>query len=190
MNAQKRRGRPRPFCWALWRLDVSAATPGVDYTDSFDEPVFDTGAEPLSASERDALGARRLAHARTAPPADPIIRVSRTPRGGTTFSGKPRTTVMSALGMVEMTAGAWIATWYLFAKGIPIAPHFVGFFGLLFTAGSVVALFHRSSVTVDNGKVVIRHRILGIGPTRHFSAGEAPTCGRRSSAKAMLRAGK
>ena len=42
----------------------------------------------------------------------------------------------------------------------------------LFTVGTLFALFHSSTVTVTDGTVVIRHRVLGIGTTRRFEPGE------------------
>jgi hypothetical protein len=98
------------------------------------------------------------------------VRVSPTPHGGTTFSCKPRTSLVSSVGMVVMTAGCWVAFWYLLQAGVPIAPYVVAFFGLLFTVGTAVALFHRASLTVEGSDVTIRHRILGVGPTRRLRA--------------------
>jgi hypothetical protein len=156
----------------VWQLAVSAAMPGIDYADSFDVPVFDTGVPPLTAAERERLRRPRQAQARAYAPDDPVVRVSQTARGGTTFFCKPRVTLLSGLGMVAMTIGCWVGTWYLYAADVPIAPFFVAFFALLFTIGSVVALSHRAWTTVEDGEVVISHRILGLGPTRRFQATE------------------
>jgi hypothetical protein len=156
----------------VWRLAVSAAVPGIDYGDSFEVPVFRTGADPLTDAEREALRRRRLAHAREYVPANPVIRATPTVRGGTRFSGTPRTSVVSGAGSVAMTVGCWVAFWYLWQAEVPVAPWVAVFFGLLFTVGTLVMLFHRSSVTLEEGEVVIRHRILGIGPTRRLRAGE------------------
>ncbi len=156
----------------LWRLSVSAAMPGVDYAESFDVPVFDTGATPLTGDEHERLTRGREARAAAYVPEQPVMRMATTPRGGTMFSGKPRVTVGAGVGMVVATAACWAGTWYLFDRGVPVAPYAVAFFGLLFTAGSLVALFHRSSVTVEEGTVVIRHRILGLGPTRRFATAD------------------
>jgi hypothetical protein len=155
----------------VWRLAVSAAVPGIDYGDSFDVPVFQTGADPLADAERQALRARRLAHAREYVPADPVIRITPTAHGGTMFSGRHRTSMASGIGVVAMATGCWVAFWYLLQADVPILPWVAAFFGLLFTTGAIVMLFHRSSVTVEEGTVVIRHRIFGIGPTRRLDAG-------------------
>ena len=40
------------------------------------------------------------------------------------------------------------------------------------SVGTLFALFHSSSVSVADGAVVIRHRVLGMGTTRRFAAGE------------------
>ena len=156
----------------LWSLTVAASTPGVDYSDSFDVPVFDTGAEPLNAAERDALRARRVSEARSDPPKNPVVRVARTTHGGTVFSGKPPATLGSSIRIVLLTSAAWAGTVYLFMKEVPIAPFAVGIFALLFTAGMLIALFHRWSITIENDQVVIRHRVLGIGPTRQLRVAE------------------
>jgi hypothetical protein len=156
----------------LWRLTASASVRGIDYGDGFDVPVFDTGAEPLTEAEREALRAPRLAHARAYVPEQPTVRVAHTARGGTRFSGRPRTGIGSAIGSIVMTAGAWIGAWYLWQADIPFAPWFVAFFAVLFTVGTVVSLLLRSSVTLEAGEVVVRHRILGIGPTRRLRPGD------------------
>lgn len=152
----------------VWRLSVAAAMSGVDYADSFDVPVFDTGAPPLTDEERTRLTRGREARARAYVPEHPIMRTGATPGGGTMFFFKPRVTLRAGIGMVAATAASWAGTWYLFTRGVPVAPYVVAFVALLFTAGTVVSLFHRSSVTVEGGEVVIRHRILGLGPTRRL----------------------
>lgn len=155
-----------------WHLVVDAKTPGVDYSDTFDVPVFATGAVPLTAAERDALMAGRRAHAAAYVPVAPVMRVMPSAAGGTDFYFKPKVKAGSAVGAVVMTVLTCGATWYLVRKGVPIAPYIVGFFALLFTVGTLFALFHSSRVTITDGTVVIRHRVLGVGTTRRFEAGE------------------
>lgn len=155
-----------------WHLIVEAKTAGIDYSDTFDVPVFSTGAPALTAVERDALMAGGRAQAAAFVPVSTVMRVTPRLTGGTDFYFKPKVKAGSAAGAVVMTVLTWTAAWYLVEWGIPIAPYFVGFFALLFTVGTLFALFHSSTVTVTDGAVVIRHRVLGVGTTRRFPPGE------------------
>jgi hypothetical protein len=155
-----------------WHITVNAMTTGVDYSDSFEVPVFATGAPALSEAERDALMAGRRAHAAIFVPVSPVMRVSPAPTGGTEFLFKPEVKLKNAAGAIVMTVLSWAATYYLIQRSIPIAPYFAGFFAVLFSVGTLFALFHSSSVSVADGAVVIRHRVLGMGTTRRFAAGE------------------
>jgi hypothetical protein len=151
-----------------WRLVVNATMAGVDYSDLFEVPVFATGAPPLTDAEREALMAGRRAHAAAFVPEATVMRIVHSSTGGTVFAFKPAVKVSSAAGALTMTVLSWAGTYYLLRAGIPIAPLAVGFIALLFTAGTLVALFHSSSVTVTDADVVIRHRILGFGRTRRI----------------------
>lgn len=155
-----------------WDLVVNAATEGVDYSDVFEVPVFATGAPPLTDAERDVLMAGRRAHAAAFVPQTPVMRTRPAADGGVTYAFKPEVKVSSAAGAIVMTVLSWVATVYLVRSGIPVAPFIVGFFAVLFTVGTIVALFHRSAVHVRDGVVVIRHRVLGVGTTRRFDPGD------------------
>jgi hypothetical protein len=155
-----------------WYVSVAAKLPGVDYEDSFEVPVFATGAAPLSRAEHDARRARLRSRAKAFVPAVPPFRTSQTARGGRAFTFVRHVKPSTAIGTLATTVASWAAVWWLYTRGVVIGAYVVAFFGLLFTVGMVVALFHRSSVTIEGGVVTLRHRVLGIGPTRRVPAGQ------------------
>ena len=153
----------------VWTLSVGAQVPGVDYSDSFEVPVFVTGEPPLSDAEREALRGRRRGRALAPVPAVPLFQVAQTPQGGRVFSFSPRTGLAQGAGVVLLAAAAWAGAWWLYSRGMALFAVIVGVIALLLGAGAVVALFHRSSVEVDGETVTLRHRILGVGTTRRFA---------------------
>jgi hypothetical protein len=159
-----------PHDAVVWTLSVGAAVRGIDYADTFEVPVFVTGDPPLSDAEREALRFRRHAQARAHVPATALYRVGSTARGGRVFSFTPRTSPTAALGAVVATAACWGATWWLLDRGVTIGAGIVAVVALLLTAGTVVALFHRSSVEIEGETVTLRHRVVGFGTTRRFEA--------------------
>lgn len=161
-----------PYDTITWRLDVTAAVPGIDYGDSFDVPVFRTDDLPFTDAERETFRSRRRVRARSHVPDAPLFSLTRTPQGGSVFLFTPRTKPGTALGVVATTLALWALASWLFVRGVAIVPWVVVVLAFLFTVGTVVALFHRSSVTIEGGRVILRHRMLGIGPTRHLDAGE------------------
>jgi hypothetical protein len=155
-----------------WYVAVEAKLPGLDYDDTFDVPVFATGDPPLPQAERDALQRRRTMRAQSYTPATPLFRVSQTSRGGRVFSFAPKIKTAQATGAVLVTVASWTAVWWLFTHGVVAASLIVAFFGLLFTLGTAVAVFHRSSVTIEDGAMTLRHRVLGVGTTRRVEVGQ------------------
>jgi hypothetical protein len=157
----------------IWRVDVTAAVPGIDYSENFEVPVFDTGATPISEEERQASRDRRRAKSRGHVPADPLVRIGQNAAGGTEFHFAPRRKPGSTIRGVLFTAGSWAAVWALLHYGAPIGfPIFVGLFALLMTAGLLISLFHTSTVIVQRPAVTVKNRVLGIGPTRLLDASE------------------
>lgn len=161
-----------PYDTITWRLDVTAAVPGIDYGDSFDVPVFRTDDPAFTDGEREAFRSRRRVRARSHVPDAPLFSLTRTPQGGSVFMFTPRTKAGTAIGAVATTLALWTLALWLIVRGVAIVPWVVVVLAVLFTVGTVVMVFHRSSVTVEGGRVAIRHRLLGIGPTRRLDARE------------------
>lgn len=150
----------------VWRLEASADVPGVDYSASFDVPVFSTGAAPLSDAEIEAARDRRRSRARSLAPAEPRILISTTPRGGTEFLFPPMRKVGSTIGAV-----VFLVVWFAIAAalamfGAPaIVPAIVTVVGLLILAATLGASFYTARVIVERPMLTIRHSVLGIGPS-------------------------
>jgi hypothetical protein len=156
----------------LWRLHVSAELPGIDFSANFEVPVYDTGEAPLTESEREQARYRRRIRARGYTPKDPRVRIRRTERGGMEFRVGPKPKVGSTIGGLLFVAAGWGVVWALLHFGAHFAfALFASFFAVLFTAALVISLLLVSTVTVERPVVTVRHRILGLGPTRVLDAG-------------------
>jgi hypothetical protein len=149
----------------VWRLEISADVPGVDYSTTFEVPVFNTGAVPLSEEELQAARTRRRSRVRGVVPAESKVVISNTPRGGTEFLFPPRRKLGSTLGGL-----AFLAVWFAFVVGLamfgaPMAfPGIFGAVGLLLLAAFAGSLFYVARVTVEASTLTIRHSVLGLGP--------------------------
>jgi len=148
-----------------WRLDVTAAVPGLDYAESFDVPVFRTAASPEPAArpappDVDATAER---------PPDATIVVQPSAGGGMEFRFPAARNPGAALGVT----GFWLAwsgiLWFLVTHAAPLL--FVVVFGLFdsLLVMMVAALWLGSSrVVVEAGIVMARTSILGIGVGRRI----------------------
>jgi len=116
----------------LWRLELSAEVPGVDYVSRFEVPVFRTAASALPRTEAEqavaAAGAVRSDYRQ--PPGSRIV-ASRTRRGTEVYFPAARNPGAAA-GLTAFTL-IWLgATWATIAFGAPLLfPIVFGAFGLL-----------------------------------------------------------
>jgi hypothetical protein len=112
----------------VWRLEVTAAVPGVDYDAVFEVPVFRTGesAEPVTGDEEKVLGPVPESLPYQQPRNSPI-RVSTGPRGTQILFPAARNP--GAAAAISFFAALWGAVvWLLVA--VKAGPLFIGIFGL------------------------------------------------------------
>lgn len=113
----------------VWRLELTAAVPGIDYDAAFEVPVFRTAQslEPVAGDEEKVLGPppESLPYRQ---PRDSPIRVSTGPRGTQIVFPAARNPG-AALGLTGFAALWGGCVWLLFA--VKAGPFFIGVFGLV-----------------------------------------------------------
>ena len=157
----------------LWRLDVSAETPGVDYTAGFEVPVFRTAESALPRTETEqAVAARSAVPADYRQPAGSRILVSRTRRGTEIYFPPARNPGMAA-SLTVFTLIWASAIWATIAFEAPlIFPIVFGGFGALLVYLVIDLWLGVARVTADRDGVTIAKGWLVVGRERTLRAAE------------------
>jgi hypothetical protein len=155
----------------LWRLEVSASVPGVDYESSFEVPVFRT-----PASEQPPSTERLVADASPLPayhqPADSRIAVT-THRRGTEIVFPAARNPGAATGLTVFALIWWGTIGIQLYLHAPIIfPIVTALFGLLLLIGVLDLWLKVSRVTVDAGTVTVATGYLEPGRGRSLTAAE------------------
>ena len=140
----------------LWRLEVSAEVPGVDYAAVFEVPVFRTAASAVAPTDAErSVAAQSAIPADYRQPAGSPIEVSTTRRGTEIYFPPGRNPGMAA-GLTVFLA-LWLgATWATVKFGAPlIFPLVFGAFGLLLVVLTLDAWLGVTRVTVGDGAVTV-----------------------------------
>jgi hypothetical protein len=157
----------------LWRLQLSASVPGVDYESRFEVPVFRTSAsdQPLSSDE-EQLTKDPLAEAPYQQPADSRIVVTSNRRGTEVmFPAARNPGAATSLTSFLLLWLACIALQVYFRAPI-VFPIITGLFGVLILIGVLDLWFEVSRVTVDGGTVTWAAGYLFPGRERTLVASE------------------
>ena len=158
----------------LWRLEVSAQVPGVDYASAFEVPVFRTAESDLPRTEAETVAARALVEQaeRFQPGPDCRIRVTRSPRG-TEIVFPPARNRGTAVGLtlfLLLWLGATAATALL---GAPIIfPIVFGLFAVLLIWAVLDQWLGVSRVTAGDGAVSVASGLMTAGRERRLAAAE------------------
>jgi hypothetical protein len=157
----------------LWRLQLSANVPGIDYESRFEVPVFRTPAsdQPLSADE-ERLTQDPVAGAENQQPADSRIVVTTNRRGTEVMFPAARNpgAATSLTVVLLIWFGSIALQIYL---GAPIVfPIITGLFGLLILIGVLDLWLRVSRVTVDAGTLTWASGYLFPGRERTLHASE------------------
>ncbi|HEX3233413.1 MAG TPA: hypothetical protein VHR41_04415 [Gemmatimonadales bacterium] len=156
----------------LWRLEVTAGVPGIDYASSFEVPVFRTelSKEPPTVSEA-ALGAPVALDTYRQPPGS-RIEVSTTRRGTEIFFPAARNPgVASGLTLFAALWGGVV--WALMHSRAPLVfPIVFGGFGVLLLVGVLELWLRESRVVAGNGSLTLAsgYLVTGGGQTLPASA--------------------
>lgn len=151
----------------LWRLELSAAVPGMDYEEAFEIPVFrteDSSPEPVKMENPMAQ------YVATQPPlSGPISRgitVGPGMSGGTEFYFGPARNLGVAL-MFTIFGLIWSgAIVFMIKFKAPLAfPIIFGFFDIFIVLGVLSSWFGTSRADISPGVMRIRESLLGIAKT-------------------------
>jgi hypothetical protein len=157
----------------LWRLEVSAEVPGVDYAAGFEVPVFHTAESALPRTETEqAVAARTAVPADYRQPAGSRIQVSRTRRGTEIYFPAARNPGMAA-SLTVFTLIWAAAVWATIAFHAPlIFPIVFSAFGVLLVVLMIDQWVGVARVTADRGGVTIAKGWLLAGRERTLPAAE------------------
>jgi len=146
----------------LWRLEVTADVPGVDYAAQFELPVFMTeeSRADVPAVEDPTLGFQPPPKD-WAPPANSRIRVVQTLRGDTEIHFPASRNLGVILGLLVFLA-IWTGTiWFMIEKNAPLFfPIVFGLFDLLLIVIVLQMLIHSVRVIAGQSEIQILHRLL------------------------------
>lgn len=155
----------------IWRIEATADLPGVDFSETFEVPVFTTGETETSRPVHDPLAEHQDDLDVGTAPTLRGIRIHETP-SGVTIDFRPARHPGAILGLSTFTliwTGIMIA---LFKFDAPLLfPIIWGLFDLLLIAGVITSIFHGVRVDAANGAITIRHRLIVPTVTRHAAAG-------------------
>jgi len=147
----------------LWRLEVRAEVPGIDYAARFELPVFRTADAP----QTDDWPAQTTTA--WTPPPYVVFSLSRT--GGEEVVIRPSVAAGDWFGYVFFIA-LWFGALTLIAHfGAPIwIVSIFGVFGTIVLLAAADILVGRSAIAADRQTLTARRSWLGVGRTRTFAA--------------------
>jgi hypothetical protein len=156
----------------LWRVEVSAQLPGIDYSQNFEVPVFRTEATPVHDEEVEAIEERSRARVRATPVDTKRMVMEQSISSGTKFTFPPpmKGTAATALAvLLALILGAATVVYFDVVNCFTVG---AGLICLLIGAAVIFATGHSSYVLVESGNVTARHRLLGMSWGKTFRAEE------------------
>ncbi|HSQ75290.1 MAG TPA: hypothetical protein VLT13_07020, partial [Bacteroidota bacterium] len=173
----------------LWRLEASAAVPGVDFATSFEIPVFRTQVSSPEVTEEHLRSQEVSASTPPMSPSDNMsITVASSPGGGTEFIIRPRpgvSGILPGLG-IALFLGAIVAL--LVYDGAPfLFPLVVGMFALMSGGMMIFMTFGESRIVVEEGHVSIRNSIFGLMTGRRLPCSSIKRIGVKGEARGAAR---
>ncbi len=151
----------------IWRLQVDADVPGVDYHVQFEVPVFRTAEsdQPVSPEVAQRWAEAESREAYRQPPGS-RIRVTTAPRG-TEIYFPPARHPLPALGLTLFTAVWTVIVLFLMRSGAPVIfPIVFGLFNVLMVYAVLHMWLGHSRVLVDRDLIRVRKGIAFITRTR------------------------
>jgi hypothetical protein len=146
----------------IWRLEVSSEEEGIDFSATFDVPVFKTARSSAALTgatvERDTAGV-----VRDGPPEPPPgFEIRPGAEGGTEVILRAVPNLRGSLGLVVfMLIWTGITVLITLADAPVIFPLIFGLFDVVFLAALLTMNFLTDTVTITADGVSIRHAILG-----------------------------
>jgi hypothetical protein len=154
----------------LWRLEVSAGVPGIDYVAGFEVPVFRTELSEQPPTESEAALAGTVALGEYRQPAESRIELT-TSRRGTEILFPAARNPGVAWGLTFFTAIWGGVVWALIHLRAPLIFTVVfGAFGLLLLVGVLELWLRVSRVAAGNGGLTVASGYLATGGGRTLPA--------------------
>ena len=173
----------------IWRLEASAEVPGVDFSTTFEIPVFKTQASSAEVTEEHLRSQEVTASASAiSSSTDSGITVASSPRGGMEFIIKGRSGVSETLpGLgIALFLGAIVAL--LVYAGAPfLFPLVFGIFALIIAAMMVFMTFGESRIVVEEGHVSVRNSLFGLMTGRRMPCSSVKRIGVKGDARGSAR---
>ncbi|MBP1658111.1 MAG: hypothetical protein H6Q31_2712 [Bacteroidetes bacterium] len=173
----------------VWRLEASAEVPGVDFSTTFEIPVFKTQASSAEVTEEHLRSQEVTASASAiSSSTDSGITVTSSPKGGMEFIIKGRSGVSETLpGLgIALFLGAIVAL--LVYAGAPfLFPLVFGIFALIIAAMMVFMTFGESRIVVEEGHVSVRNSLFGLMTGRRMPCSSVKRIGVKGDARGSAR---
>jgi hypothetical protein len=156
----------------LWRLEVSADVPGVDYASAFEVPVFRTAESDRPRTEEETLAARAIAEQVThfQPGPECRIQVTRNRRGTEIVfpAGRNRGAAIGLTLFLLLWLGAIAA---MIVLGAPLVfPIVFGLFAVLLVWAVLDQWLGVSRVTAGDGAVLVASGLITAGRERRVQS--------------------
>jgi len=146
----------------VWRLEVRADVPGVDYAAQFEVPVFKTADSHADAPPApDPTASFQPPPEAWTPPPGTRIRVSETTRGDTQIFFPAARNPGVLLGLLAFLAIWTGVIWLMIDRKAPVIfPIVFGLFEVLLLMAALQMLFHTVRVIANRSEIEIRHGFL------------------------------
>ena len=157
----------------IWRLEVQADVPGVDYAARFEVPVFRTAQsdKPLSEEELRELGA--LPDEGYRPPQHSKIRVTEALRRTEVFFPPARNPLVATMVTAFLAVWTGVIVWLLYADlGGKIFAVLFGLFAPLLAWAAAKLWLGTTRVIASDSQLKVTNGFLGFGRTRSVSAND------------------
>lgn len=161
----------------VWRLEINAAVPGVDYATQFEVPVFVTSESHEDFKlQQDPTASFQPAPEDWKPPTNTRIRVQETLRGKTEIYFPPARNVPAILGLLVFLTIWSGAIWFMIEEKAPLMfPIVFGLFDLLIMIFVFQMLFHSVKTVASRTEINVRHRFLLLTWKRKLQTGDIKT---------------
>lgn len=162
------------FNTVTWRLQVSSKTPGIDFFEQYEVPIFKTELTQEQQAHLKALEATEEAHFQEQLrdyqlPANTHINIRQLPTGETEFffgAGRNFSVAGTLLIFLLFCLAPVVFSYFSKGFGAKIFGFFGGLIGLIFLYSILRTLFGTYHVVVGTGEVRVTRRLLGFGGTR------------------------
>jgi hypothetical protein len=157
----------------LWRLEVRARMPGVDYNAQFEVPVFRVASQPTAPDFVRDLDRYRVVDSPMETPPDAKVVFNRYGMNGPEFffpaCRTPGFAIVTTIIFAALAVGAWLMWNAMVPKIFPVG---MLLFDLLVFYSVMNAWFARSRVTINPGAITVQNGLPGLAKARAIRSDE------------------